>query len=441
VFLDLRIDGRLIAFLVGASTVTTVLFGLVPALRASGVAPIGAAGSAAGRVSARAGLLEPLVAVEVAVSVTVLFVAGLMLLSFGKLLRVDPGFDKDGVLLAVISASPSPSAPLEPSQGPMLQAQLLNRIRSLPGVQGASVSAWPMFIDGGWTNGVRIPGRPPNDADAVIHLAVSPGFIATMRMRLLEGRELQTGDRETPLGSPVVVNQAFARRYFGRERVVGERYLRPGNGQVIGQEIVGVVADARYNNLREPAPPTVFVPLDGLGTLQVRTAGDPLALTASVRREVRAVHPAFWVSSVSLQSSLVDNALLRERLLAVLSAFFGGIGLLLAAVGLYGVLSYAVVQRTREIGIRLALGAPRAAVVRAMLARVGAMTAIGIVVGIGGGLFLARFVRAWLFEVQPLDVWSVMLPIVALLTAGLVAALRPARRASRVDPVIALRAE
>jgi predicted permease len=431
-----------VAFLVGLGSFTTLLFALAPALRASRAAPMGVAGAGQSRATAHAAILQPLVAVQMAVSVTVLFLAGLLLVSFGKLLRVDLGFDKASVLLVEVQSDEQPGpGQQDPPATHAITMQLLDRVRALPGVQSASLSTWPMFTQGGWINGVRIPGRPPNDGDPVVHLGVSPGFVATMRMRLLGGRDFTGHDRATPTGSPVIVNEAFARRYFAGERVIGQRYERPGNNRIVAQEIVGVVADAKYNDLREPAPPTVFVPLTGFGTLQVRTAGDPLALGTLVRREVLATHPSLWVSGLTLQSALIDNALIRERLLAVLSGFFGGIGLLLAIVGLYGVLSYAVVRRTREIGIRMSLGAPRVAVVRAVLTKIGAMTMVGSAIGLGGGLFLARFIRAWLFEVTPLNVSSLALPVAALLAAAAAAAIVPALRATRVDPVVALRAE
>jgi ABC-type antimicrobial peptide transport system permease subunit len=205
--------------------------------------------------------------------------------------------------------------------------------------------------------------------------------------------------------------------------------------------VIGVVADVKYSSLRQASPPTFYVPHRELRTLQVRTTGDPLALVPRLRQEVQAVHPSVHVTDVQLQSALIDNSLVRERLLALLSGFFAVVGLLLAAIGLYGALNYSVGQRTREIGIRLALGARPFALARWVIRDAGYMTALGIMGGLACGLFLARFVRTLLFEVEPLDAWSVLPPIVCLTVAGLLAALLPARRAVRVDPVVALRAE
>ena len=207
-------------------------------------------------------------------------------------------------------------------------------------------------------------------------------------------------------------------------------------------EVVGVAADTRYD-LRKPAAPTIYILLRprSNGTLHVRVAGDAVALAPRLRDEIRAASPLFRVTSVSSQSAEVDRTLLRERLLALLSGFFAVVGLVLAAVGLYGVLSYSVVQRTREIGIRVALGARQLGVVRTVLAEAGGTALVGAGFGLAGGLYLSRFVESLLFEVTPLDFWSVVLPLGTLLLTALVAAALPALRAARVDPVIALRYE
>jgi ABC-type antimicrobial peptide transport system permease subunit len=203
-----------------------------------------------------------------------------------------------------------------------------------------------------------------------------------------------------------------------------------------------VAADSRYD-LRKPAAPTIYIPLPlrTNGTVHARVSGDPAALAARLREEVRGANPLFRVTTVTSQATLVERTLVRERLLAVLSGFFALIGLVLAAVGLYGVLSYSVVQRTREIGIRLALGAHAGRVVQAVLTEVGGAALVGAICGLAGGLYLSRYVAALLFEVTPLDFWSLALPLGTLLLAAVLATALPALRAARVDPVIALRYE
>jgi predicted permease len=313
-------------------------------------------------------------------------------------------------------------------------------MRRLPGVDSASLSAWALFSSSFQRTTVKVPGRP-NDAVDAYALRVSPGFFQTMRVRLLDGREFVARDTEPEIPRAVIVNEAFAKRYFGESRAVGRVVARVMEDRTIRPEIVGVVADVKYNDLRRPPPPTIYLPHRDLGMLQVRTTGDPLVLAPLLRREVQAVHPSLRVTDVQLQSTLIDTTLLRERLLALLSGFFGLVGLVLAAVGLYGVLSYSIVRRTREIGIRIALGAPPRAVARSVVAGAAVTTAIGMAGGLACGVFLSRFVRTLLYEVEPLDAWSLALPIACLTGVGLLAALPPARRAVHVDPVVALHAE
>ena len=241
---------------------------------------------------------------------------------------------------------------------------------------------------------------------------------------------------------PVIVNEAFARRYFPGQRAVGQRLTTMQGGQPLFHDIVGVVANVRDRELRRAVTPYLFSPFsDPAGTLEIRSSLDPRTLADQVRKDLPNVHPSLRLVDVTRQSSLVMNTLLRERLLAVLSGFFAVLGLALAAVGLYGVSSFAVVRQTREIGIRLALGARPEAVVRSVLGRVLVAVGVGIVVGLAGGLYFAKFVQTFLFETDARGIASVVLPVVCLLAVALLAAWSPARRATRVDPVEALRME
>jgi len=208
------------------------------------------------------------------------------------------------------------------------------------------------------------------------------------------------------------------------------------------QEIVGVVRDVKNNNLREAPAPMVYEPLRAVAaTLEVRTAVDPLSIVSTLRGEIERFNPALHVADVTLQTTRINNTLLRERLLALLSSFFALVAVVLAAVGLYGVLSYSVVRRTKEIGIRAALGARQSRIVRLVVSDILLVIAIGLAGGIAGGLALARYVATLLFEVKPSDFWSLTLPLASLLFASAVAAVAPAVRAARVDPMIALRYE
>jgi putative ABC transport system permease protein len=438
-YLDLHVDWRMLAFVVFIGVATTVLFGLAPALRASAVAPHEALKAGGGKQSGRIGILRPLLAAQVGFSFVVLFVGGLLLVSFQKLTNVDLGFSKTGVVLVSIQAQK-----LEPEKARAIGLQLLEHVRQLPNVQAASLSAQGLIAGNfAWvmTPPIRFAGR---DLEPVRprYLAVSPGFFETMQIRLLDGREFAARDME-PSSTAVVVNQTFAGHYFPGENPLGKQFEKIGDDpHPVAQEIVGVVRDAKYNNLREPAAPTVYEPLRRVNaTLEVRTAANPLNIVPTLREEIPRVHAALRVTGVTLQSTQIDNTLLRERLLALLAGFFALIAVVLAAVGLYGVLSYSVLRRTKEIGIRIALGARQSSVVRLVVSDIYLVIVFGLACGIAGGFALTRFVSTLLFEVKPSNFPSLALPLVCLLAASGLAVLPPALRAVRVDPMVALREE
>jgi predicted permease len=309
----------------------------------------------------------------------------------------------------------------------------------MPGVESASVSGWALFRGWSWGNNFELPGG----GRAQTHrLGVSAQFFRTMGTPVLDGREFQPSDTDELNPMPVIVNEAFARKYFPGERPVGRRMTTTSRGQQQSFEIVGVVANVRDGSVRGEVPPYLFSPAgDAGGTLQIRSSVDLPTIVAGVRAELPRAHPSLRLTDVTTQSALVGNTLLRERLLAVLSGFFAALGLVLAAVGLYGVLSYAVVRRTREIGIRLTLGAQPGAVVRAVIGRVAIASGLGVVAGLAGGAYFATFVRTLLYEVEPFAAVSFVVPVLGLLGVGVIAAWFPARRATRVDPAEALRME
>jgi len=270
----------------------------------------------------------------------------------------------------------------------------------------------------------------------------SPDFFKTMGTRVLEGREFQPRDGEPGGPMAAIVNESFARKYFPAQPAVGKRLTNRSRGQTIEHTIVGVVEDTRDGSVRGATTPFLFNPIpDAGGTLQLRSSVPPRVLADQLRNALPQVHPSLRLVDVTTQSALVSNALLKERLLAVLSGFFAALGLVLAAVGLYGVLSYVVVRRTREIGIRITLGARPPAVVRAILGRIGSAVLVGAVAGLAAGMYGARFVRTLLFDVEPEGIASVTLPLVLLLAVSVLTAWLPARRAARVDPAEALRME
>ena len=438
--LDLQLDWRLLVFLAAAGSLVTFLFGLAPAFRASAISPIDSLKSGSGKHTARAGLFRPLVTAQTAFSFVVLFVAGLCLASFAKLAGTDLGFDRNNLAIVNVEARELP--PGDP-KALAIWEQLLEHLRQLPGIESASLSNWGLFEGSGRNKSVRIPGRPV-DAYDPWYLRVSPRFLETMRIPLIDGRDFEWRDAQPELPSAVIVNESFARRYFPGESPVGKRFFRvEGGTALVAQDIIGVAGDAKYTSIRETTPPTVYDPYrpEASAAVQVRTNVETGALAAALRNELPRIHPAFRLAGVTLQSTLVENTLVRDRALALLSAFFSVVAMVLVAVGLYGVLSYSVVQRTREIGIRLALGARPLGVVGLVLSEVASVTAIGLVIGAAGGLAAARFITALLYEVKPSDTWSLAAPLICLIVACVPSALIPVLRATRVDPTTALRYE
>ncbi|HEY7496920.1 MAG TPA: ABC transporter permease [Vicinamibacterales bacterium] len=438
--LDLRLDWRAMAFAAALASITTAVFGIVPALRASDVSPIVALKAGGVRSGLRTGFMRPFVAMQVAFGLIVVFVGGLLVLSFARLSSVNPGFATSDVLLVSLESVRR----LEANEQRDALLLVSDRLRSIPGVQSVS-SAEFNPIGRAWTHYVRVPGTQHKNIEATM-APVTADYFETMRIPVVAGRAFVNRDMD-PQSAAIVINETFAKLYFGEASPIGGRIearFADLNSPEI-HEVVGVVADTRYD-LRKLAAPTLYIPFaqrttGRLGTIHVRVSGNASSLALRLREEIRAASRLFRVTSVRPQSAVVNHTLIRERLLALLSGFFAIVGLVLAAVGLYGVLSYSVVQRTREIGIRLALGARQLGVVRIVLSEVGIAAFIGAGFGLAGGLYLSRFVRALLFEITPLDAWSLAIPIGTLLVAALLAATIPTLRAARVDPVIALRNE
>jgi len=436
VFLDLRVHWRLLAFAGGLTLLTTVLFGLASALRASHVVLMPALKDGGERSVRSARALRPFAAIQIAFSLIVLFAGSLLVLSFTRLSTVNPGFASSNVW----NVSMETTARVNPADQRIAFLGVLDRLRALPGVQAAGASEFGV-LGRAWTNFIRVPGTARDSFEATM-APVTPGFFAAMRIPIVDGRDFLDRDLTTAGQQPVIVNETFARRYAGSHRAGGTIDARFGDDGITQHEIIGVVADTRYD-LRETAAPTVYLPFrpGTIGALHVRVSGDAAALASTLRDEVRAANPLFRVTSVTPQSAEVEGTLLRERTLALLAGFFALVGLVLAAVGLYGISSYSFVQRRREIGIRLALGGSPAAVVRAVLSDTGRASLIGLACGLAGGLYLSRFMEALVFEVRPLDFWSLTLPLGTLLLAALTAAAGPAMRAARVDPATTLRDE
>jgi predicted permease len=435
--LDLRAGWRVVGVAAALVLVTTGLVGVIPALRASAVSPMGTANARAPRASARSTAMRPFVAIQVAFALAVVFAGSLLVMSFVRLARVDPGFATSRVLLVSVE----PVRRVDPAEQRAALTRVLDHLRQVPSVESAS-SAEFNALGRAWTHFVRLPNT--TEAVEVTMAPVTDGFFETMKIPIVAGRAFEGADMRAQQSTAIVVNESFAARYFSGGRAVGRTLtVRFGEAdQSDAHEVIGVAADTRFD-LHQPPAPIIYIPLTlrNSGTLHVRIATDAAAAAARIRDEVRAADPLFRVTAITSQADAVARTMLRERLLALLSGFFALVGLTLAAVGLHGVLSYAVVQRTREIGIRLALGAARRTVVGMVLADAARTTLTGAVAGIAAGLFLSRFVESLLFEVTAFGFWSLALPLTTLLITALLASALPAMRASRVDPAVALRHE
>lgn len=439
--LALHAGWRELALGVALALMVTLLFGLAPSLRASSVQPLSALKGGEDPHSRRR-LMNTLLAAQMAFCVLVQFVAGLFVATFQRLSTRPLGFSYDRVL--VMDASASSEHPLQ------TWMQVADELRQTPGVESVSLAGWPLLSGNGWTTNVRVPGHAL-EARSPYFLGVSPGFFATMRIALLDGRDFRPGDMAPHLsgpGKPVagvgIVNEAFARTYFNGHNPVG-RWVDVSQGRDASAplEIVGYVHDAVYRNMRDPIPPTVYVPhrAGRNSAFLVRTAGNPLALASLLRRRVSEARIAFRFVQVQPQSNFVRWHTLRERLLALLSSFFGIVALVLAAVGLYGVLNNSVNGRRREIGIRMALGARAGHVVRQVTRAAAGMVCLGLALGFAGGVATGRVVQALLFDVKVTEPDVFAIPALTLLVAALLAALPPASRAARIDPAQTLRSE
>ncbi|CAN5347645.1 ABC transporter permease [soil metagenome] len=445
---EINLDARVIGFTFLTSLLTGVIFGLVPALQVSKL-DLSSALKDGGRGSAegfgRRRLRGALIVAEVALTMVLLVGAGLMIRSFDRLLRVDPGFKADHLLTMEVSL---PQAKYNESEEQTANffREIIGRISGLPGVQSAGAT-WILPLSGqGAGSGFEIEGRDPATVSERLNSAfssVSPNYFHTMSIPIVKGREF--GDRDTATAPGVsLVNETFARRYFPNEDPLGKRIKRRGDDND-WTTIVGVVGDVRQLGLdAEPRAEMFFSyqqsPVPFMNIV-IRTATDPATLAAAVRQEVWAVNPNQPVANVSTMNELLANSAARTRFNTLLLSLFALTALTLASVGIFGVMSYTVTQRTREIGVRMALGAQRSDVLRLVIRQGMILAGLGIVIGLAAALALTRLMTSLLYGVSATD--PATFTGIALLLAGvaLVACYIPARRATKVDPMVALRYE
>jgi putative ABC transport system permease protein len=441
---DVRLDGGVLLFAIGISVVTALIFGLVPALQAARAGLRDTTNAFAGTTRASSTrLLSALVVVEVALALMLLVGAGLMMRSFAQLMRVSPGFEPRNLLAVQIYL---PQAKYK-TAGDRLRfyADALSRVRRLPGVQqAAAVSALPMYpvgIDFALPFTVEGQAPPANGEEprADIRIA-SPGYFETMKMALVRGRTIDERDR---LGAPgaMVINETMARRYFSGLDPIG-RVVKNPHGRAA---VVGIVGDVKHYGLDGEPRAELFMPawqqpLNGMA-LVVRTASDPKMFVDTIRREVLAIDAEQPIFDASTMVDVVARSVFLPRVSMLLLAAFAASALLLAVVGIYGVVSYAVTQRTRELGVRMALGANASDTLRLVLGRSMLLVGGGTLCGLVVSAIVTRAIARLLYEVSPLDPVVFVAVSLLLAAAGLVASFIPARRATRVDPIVALRVD
>ena len=441
---DVSIDGSVLGFTLVASLLTGVIFGLVPAWQASR-AGAGSALKEGGRSSVGSGgkwMRSALLVAEVALSLVLLVGAALLLRSFSKLTNVDPGFNPQGVLAFQVSLPAASYA----DDGKVLQYydRLLERLAATPSVtSAAAVQSLP--IRGSYVLSVVIHGQPtpaPGEEPSANYRAITPDYFATMGIPVLRGRAFTRQDATT--GARVtIVDEAFARRHYPGEEAIGRR-IDIGNG-TDNAEIIGIVGNVNYTGLDALPTPTMYMSTaqDSFNTLWVmaRTEGDPNALSGTVRQIVRDLDGRLPAYSMTPLAEVVSESVAQQRFSMLLILLFGGVALFLSAVGLYGVVAYTVSLRTREIGLRMAVGASPSDVLRMIVGGGMKLALLGVALGVGGALALSQLVKAMLFEVEPSDPASYAATAALLLVVAALACYIPARRAMRVDPMVTLQQE
>ena len=461
------LDLRVLGFTVAVSLLTGILFGLAPAFRSVrvDVTPALKEGfSASTKVShggaRRFGVGNALVVTQVALAIVVLVGAGLLVRTLQNLRSIDVGFDSHNLVIFGINPS---LAGYKDAQIRSFYQDLQGRLTETPGVKSASYSMVPLLSGALMATMFNWPGAPqdrPSESDV---LEIGPNFFSTMHIPFVAGRNFSTSDYEIAASAfaseasgsappsvptPVIVNQAFVAKFLGKENPLGKRFGQSAASQdgpaSPGYEIIGVVLDAKYNDLRREISPIMYKPQSaafGGAAFEVRTAGDPQGLVPVIRKVVAEINPNLPLRDVTTESQQIDRLLFQERLVARLSGFFGLLALALACIGLYGLLAYEVARRTREIGIRSALGAQRGDVLRLVVKQGLLLAVVGAVAGIGVALGVTHYLKSMLYDVSAYDPVTIIVVSVLLILVALAACLIPAQRATNVDPMVALRYE
>jgi predicted permease len=441
--LNVNLDYRVLAFTAAVSTLTGLLFGLTPALHGTRVDLTVALNASPGSRFAvaqhgRRGILRnALIVWQVALAVPLLVGTSLFIRTLVKLESVDPGFNPRNVLLFDFAPGLSGYAGERLAN---LYDEVFQRLNALPGVISATRTQHALVSESLDTANPWVEGHSSATSTDVDILRVGPGFLETMGIPLLAGRGINRQDFVSKQ-KVSLINRAMARRYFANENPLG-RHFGWDKEKATEFEIVGIAGDTKYDDLRKVVEPTIYLPqTGGFSTFELRTADDPKALIPGVRSAVEQVDRNLPIDNIRTQSEQITQSLFQERLLAGLCSLFAGLALALACVGLYGVVSYVVAQRTNEIGIRMALGAERRDVLKMVIRQGLAPTMLGLGVGLGVALGVSRCLSSFLYEVRPADPITFIFVSLLLTGVALLATYLPARRATKVDPMVALRYE
>ena len=437
------LDWRVLLFVFAVTLVTGIVFGIAPALRATGGKVSDALKQTSRSVIGSRSLLgKSLLVVQVGMSLVLLVGAGLFLRTLHNLREVNVGFNPQNLLLFRVQPN---LLRYDDKRTLALYGQLFERLAAVPGVRAAALTN-PALLSGSVNStSFYIRGRVySNDRDSggsINRLVISPNFFEVMEIPLLVGRGFTSRDDEAA-PKVAVINEAAAKRFFPNENPIGQRFGSSveTSGQV---EIVGVLRDAKYDSVRDDVPPTMYAPYlqnrPVNAVMAVRTAGDPTSMTGAVREAVRQVDPNLPLVDVSTQLEQVERRFQQEKLFAQAYALFGGLAMLLAAIGLFGLMSYNVARRTNEIGIRLALGAQRRDVLNLVMRESMILVAVGVVVGVAVALGASRFIATLLYGLAPTDALTIVAAVGVMVVVSALAGFLPARRAARVDPMVALR--
>ncbi|HKQ90358.1 MAG TPA: ABC transporter permease [Blastocatellia bacterium] len=442
---EIALDNRVLGFTMLVSLLTALFFGLAPALQASRPdlnETLKEGGKGGGSSSSMIRARNALIVVEVAMALVLLVSAGLLIKSFRRLQEVEPGFDPRNLLTMRLFLPLSKYA--EPQQRQAFFEQALKRIGSLPGVQAVGTSTSIPTLGGGDTY-FTIEGKPfpdPNRKVTAFNPMVSHDYLRAMKIPLIKGRHFTEPETKEEKAKTVIINEAFARAYFAEDEPLGKRLIID-MGEPWTCEIVGVARDTTQFALDVGAYPLMYLPSirSGVAAVVIRSSGDPLSLTASVREAVREVDRDLPIANIRSMDQIMSNMSGDARFRTLLLGVFAAVALLLAAIGIYGVISYSVAQRAREIGIRIAIGAQNRDVLRLVVGQGMKLALLGVGVGIAGALALTRVLSGLLFNVSAADPLTFVGVSTLLALVALLACYVPARRAMNVDPMVALRCE